>query len=723
MENYTLVKKIGKGNYGDVWLIINKQNRKQYVLKQINMRHASKQEQRSAFIEVKLLSSLKHPNIVSYFDSFQNPNGMLDIIMGYCERGDLYTFIRNRKGVLFQEKQIVEWFIQICMALQYLHERNILHRDLKTQNIFLTKSKIIKVGDLGIARILDSTCDLATTLIGTPYYMSPELFANQPYNHKSDIWALGCCLYEISTLRHAFNAWDLNSLMYKILLGKLPIMPKYYSVELINLISSMLNYDPNIRPSVKSILQNEFMRKHIKDFLQETSICNNQIKEAKKPLPTEFKSDNGISIKQRKTYIENATLISEKNNLVHKDNLNISVESKDMHPNNSTKENLFDKKLISNNKHHESIENSLENPKPKSRLPNCRYINIGNSNEKDYKNALEMNLIKSKEIQKNDKFYNSENTNSELNKPVDFHLNTPMLLNVNETNSKQCKDLTKNFQMKLTSNASNIKQQDNNIALFDKLPEFGLVKTLASRRRRRAANVLRNIEKSHSEISENSRPLPLPPQQYSNNNITAVSEIQQKSIKSFDSIKDDDDKQVSSSNLHSILKPNLEARRRRREKLQLSKKENKDTKQSLYKNICSVNKEQNLFKEDEKEGKNDLEIQEFIGLLNNTLKLNDQQKQPTEYLKNAFCNFFIKEDCLNNNELLSKSHIIQRIHLLKRECIKMFGEYRLKAIMKNIEFIVETEILQEKLSAMLKKEELEYSGKILQLKLFQDFLK
>lgn len=322
MENYTLVKKIGKGNYGDVWLIINKQNRKQYVLKQINMRHASKQEQRSAFIEVKLLSSLKHPNIVSYFDSFQNPNGMLDIIMGYCERGDLYTFIRNRKGVLFQEKQIVEWFIQICMALQYLHERNILHRDLKTQNIFLTKSKIIKVGDLGIARILDSTCDLATTLIGTPYYMSPELFANQPYNHKSDIWALGCCLYEMSTLRHAFNAWDLNSLMYKILLGKLPIMPKYYSVELINLISSMLNYDPNIRPSVKSILQNEFMRKHIKDFLQETSICNNQIKEAKKPLPTEFKSDNGISIKQRKTYIENATLISEKNNLVHKDKYN-----------------------------------------------------------------------------------------------------------------------------------------------------------------------------------------------------------------------------------------------------------------------------------------------------------------------------------------------------------------------------------------------------------------
>jgi NIMA (never in mitosis gene a)-related kinase len=94
---------------------------------------------------------------------------------------------------------------------------------LKTQNIFLTKNKIIKVGDLGIARVLKSNNDMATTIIGTPYYMSPELFTNKPYNSKSDVWALGCCVYEMTTLRHAFNAKDMTSLVLKITRGKVII--------------------------------------------------------------------------------------------------------------------------------------------------------------------------------------------------------------------------------------------------------------------------------------------------------------------------------------------------------------------------------------------------------------------------------------------------------------------------------------------------------------------
>ncbi|KAF5404745.1 hypothetical protein PHET_01566 [Paragonimus heterotremus] len=105
-----------------------------------------------------------------------------------------------------------------------MHERNILHRDLKTQNIFLTRSNIIKVGDLGIAKVLESSNSMATTLIGTPYYMSPELFANKPYNHKSDIWALGCVLYEMATLKHAFSAENFNALSYKIMSGKVKVV-------------------------------------------------------------------------------------------------------------------------------------------------------------------------------------------------------------------------------------------------------------------------------------------------------------------------------------------------------------------------------------------------------------------------------------------------------------------------------------------------------------------
>lgn len=83
---------------------------------------------------------------------------------------------------------------------------------------------MFQLGDLGIARVLDNNVDMATTMIGTPYYMSPELFSNKPYNHKSDVWALGCCVYEMATLKHAFNAKDMNALVYKILKGKVRLL-------------------------------------------------------------------------------------------------------------------------------------------------------------------------------------------------------------------------------------------------------------------------------------------------------------------------------------------------------------------------------------------------------------------------------------------------------------------------------------------------------------------
>ena len=104
--------------------------------------------------------------------------------MGFCEGGDVYNYLKKRDNNPLDESQVMVWFMQIALALQFMHSHNILHRDLKTQNIFLTKHDIIKVGDLGIARVLEGSWDLATTRVGTPYYMSPELFSNQPYNHK-----------------------------------------------------------------------------------------------------------------------------------------------------------------------------------------------------------------------------------------------------------------------------------------------------------------------------------------------------------------------------------------------------------------------------------------------------------------------------------------------------------------------------------------------------------
>ncbi|XP_062254290.1 serine/threonine-protein kinase Nek4 isoform X2 [Platichthys flesus] len=270
MNNYIFLRVVGKGSYGEVHLVKHKSDRKQYVIKKLNLTTSSKRERRAAEQEAQLLSRLRHPNIVTYRESWEGDDCQLYIAMGFCEGGDLYHRLKQQKGELLPEKQVVEWFVQIAMALQYMHERNILHRDLKTQNIFLTKTNIIKVGDLGIARVLENQNDMASTLIGTPYYMSPELFSNKPYNHKSDVWALGCCVYEMSTLKHAFNAKDMNSLVYRIVEGKLPQMPGRYDPQLGDLIKSMLCKRPEDRPDVKLILRQPYIKRQIAMFLEAT---------------------------------------------------------------------------------------------------------------------------------------------------------------------------------------------------------------------------------------------------------------------------------------------------------------------------------------------------------------------------------------------------------------------------------------------------------------------
>ncbi|XP_034295093.1 serine/threonine-protein kinase Nek4 isoform X5 [Pantherophis guttatus] len=288
LGEYTFVRVVGKGSYGEVSLVRHRHDGKQYVIKRLNLKHASSRERKAAEQEAQLLSQLKHPNIVTYRESWEGDDGLLYIVMGFCEGGDLYHKLKEQKGQLLPESQVVEWLVQIAMALQYLHEKHILHRDLKTQNVFLTRSNIIKVGDLGIARVLDNQHDMASTLIGTPYYMSPELFSNKPYNYKSDVWALGCCAYEMATLKHAFNAKDMNSLVYRIIEGKLPPMPKDYSIQLKELIRTMLSKKPEERPSVRSILRQPYIKQQISLFLEATKTkTSKNHKKVSEPKPRE----------------------------------------------------------------------------------------------------------------------------------------------------------------------------------------------------------------------------------------------------------------------------------------------------------------------------------------------------------------------------------------------------------------------------------------------------
>uniref|UniRef100_A0A3Q1IPX9 non-specific serine/threonine protein kinase n=1 Tax=Anabas testudineus TaxID=64144 RepID=A0A3Q1IPX9_ANATE len=274
MNKYEVVRQIGEGAFGKAFLVRDKGGGgdRHCVVKQISLTKISAKEREASKKEVMLLSKMKHPNVVTFFTSFQE-KGSLYIVMEYCDGGDLMKKINMQRGIHFSEEQIVSWFIQICLGLKHIHDRKILHRDIKAQNIFLTSRGMkAKLGDFGIARMLNNTLELARTCVGTPYYLSPEICENRPYNNKTDIWSLGCVLYELCTLRHPFEGSSLRQLISKICRGRYKSVPNRYSYDLRLLLTQLFKVNPRDRPSINSVLRRPFLEKHISKHL-ETVLC------------------------------------------------------------------------------------------------------------------------------------------------------------------------------------------------------------------------------------------------------------------------------------------------------------------------------------------------------------------------------------------------------------------------------------------------------------------
>ncbi|NP_001339977.1 serine/threonine-protein kinase Nek11 isoform 17 [Homo sapiens] len=147
-----------------------------------------------------------------------------------------------------------------------MHERRILHRDLKSKNVFL-KNNLLKIGDFGVSRLLMGSCDLATTLTGTPHYMSPEALKHQGYDTKSDIWSLACILYEMCCMNHAFAGSNFLSIVLKIVEGDTPSLPERYPKELNAIMESMLNKNPSLRPSAIEILKIPYLDEQLQNLM------------------------------------------------------------------------------------------------------------------------------------------------------------------------------------------------------------------------------------------------------------------------------------------------------------------------------------------------------------------------------------------------------------------------------------------------------------------------
>ncbi|XP_068123217.1 serine/threonine-protein kinase Nek5 [Hyperolius riggenbachi] len=267
MDNYEIIRMIGEGAFGKAFLGRARRDNMQCVIKEISLSKMPPKERQASEKEVTLLSKMKHPNIVSFFTSFKEQNNLY-IVMEYCDCGDLANRIAKQRGILFDEDQVLNWFVQISLGLKHIHDRKVLHRDIKAQNIFLTNNgTMVKLGDFGIARMLNNTMELARTCVGTPYYLSPEICENRPYNNKTDIWSLGCVLYELCTLKHPFESNNLRQLVLKICRGRYDPPSPRYSYDLRGLISQLFKISPRDRPSVNSILKKPFLEKRIRNYL------------------------------------------------------------------------------------------------------------------------------------------------------------------------------------------------------------------------------------------------------------------------------------------------------------------------------------------------------------------------------------------------------------------------------------------------------------------------
>ena len=276
MSDFKIEKILGKGSFGSVYLVTRKVDQKIYAIKTVILEKLNKKEQENSVNEVRILASINHPNVIGYKEAFWNDKeSSLNIVMEYADDGDLQTKIQKMKkeGGMFTENLIWSYSLQMIEGLKALHDKKIMHRDLKSANIFLVKDKHqCKLGDMNVSKVIKDKVLLTQT--GTPYYASPEVWNDRPYSYKSDLWSIGCVIYELCALHPPFHGKDLDELYANVCRGKVERINQIYSDDLWKMIKMLLQVDVNKRVDCDTFFKNKLIIRKIAELKEKNKEFN-----------------------------------------------------------------------------------------------------------------------------------------------------------------------------------------------------------------------------------------------------------------------------------------------------------------------------------------------------------------------------------------------------------------------------------------------------------------
>ena len=397
MDGFEIISKLGDGSYSVVYKVKRKADDKIYALKKVRLQNLSEKEKENSLNEVRILASVRSTFVIAYKEAFIDENDQsLCIIMEYADKGDLYQKIVQFRKLKYLIEEVDVWriFIQMTKGLKALHDLKILHRDLKSANIFLFSDGSAKIGDLNVSKVAHK--GLGYTQTGTPYYTSPEVWNDEPYDSKSDIWSLACVLYEMLALHPPFRAENMEGLYNKVIKGQYEKICDKYSKDISEMLKLLFKVKAKDRPSCGEILKHPLVQKRLEffrsqagnenvefddmdegvllrtiripknilnlaeklpesnyDYLPKVSKNNRNYKETNNGIFPEIISHSSFHKEKNVSYHEN-----NKNNLNTKNINKISENNKSTNTKNKSKNLSLGKIMINNNLDHKT-NNSL----------------------------------------------------------------------------------------------------------------------------------------------------------------------------------------------------------------------------------------------------------------------------------------------------------------------------------------------------------------------------